>query len=133
MVPMTMPDVEGMTEAEAAALLAERSLTYRKVGEGAIIMDQVPAAGATVPGKAEVVLYFNNEAPSELVTVPDFLTYNLFNANYLANLNDVYILVTGANKNDPNVTATYQEIPAGTQVPRGTTIIVEFTDYSAGE
>ncbi|MBR6739297.1 MAG: hypothetical protein IKL99_06450, partial [Oscillospiraceae bacterium] len=50
---------------------------------------------------------------------------------YLANLNDVYILVTGANKNDPNVTATYQDIPAGTQVPRGTTITVEFTDYSA--
>lgn len=133
MVPMTMPDLTGMTEAEAAAALSEKTLTYRKVGEGAVVMDQIPAANATVPGKAEVVLYFNNEAPSELVTVPDFTTYNLNNANYLANINGLYILVTGANRMDPNVVATYQSVPAGTQVPRGTTVTVEFTDYSSGD
>lgn len=133
MVAMTMPDLTGMTEAEAAAALSEKTLTYRKVGEGAVVMDQIPAANATVPGKSEVVLYFNNEAPSELVTVPDFTTYNLNNANYLANINGLYILVTGANRMDPNVVATYQSVPAGTQVPRGTTITVEFTDYSSGD
>lgn len=133
MVAMTMPDLTGMTEAEAAAALSEKTLTYRKVGEGAVVMDQIPAANATVPGKAEVVLYFNNEAPSELVTVPDFTTFNLNNANYLANINGLYILVTGANRMDPNVVATYQSVPAGTQVPRGTTITVEFTDYSSGD
>ena len=133
MVPFTMPDVVGMTEAEARVLLEENWLTYRTVGEGATVMDQLPAAGSEVPGKAEVVLYFNNTAPTELVEVPDFRTYNLYNANYLANINGLYILVKGENKNDPNVTATYQDVPAGTQVPRGTTIVVEFTDYSSGD
>lgn len=133
MVPFTMPDLGGKTEAEAKVLLQEQHLTYRTIGEGAVITDQIPAAGATVPGNAEVVLYFNNTASTELVTVPDFATYNLYNANYLANINDLYILVVGANKQDPNVVATYQDIPAGTQVPRGTTVTVEFTDYSSGD
>jgi len=133
LIAVSMPNVTGMTEAEASALLAEQNLTYRKVGEGATIMDQLPAAGAFVPGKSQVVLYFNQTAPEDTVTVPNFLTYNLKNASDLAYLNGVYMLVTGANKNDPMVTATYQDIPAGTEVPRGTMITVEFTDYSAGE
>ena len=133
LVEHIMPDIIGMTEQEAAAVLEQKNLTYRVVGEGANVMDQLPAAGASVPGKSEVVLYFNQQAPADLVTVPDFLTYNLNNANYLATTNGLYMLITGANKHDPNVTATYQDIPAGTQVPRGTMVTVEFTDYSEGD
>ena len=133
LVEYSMPDLMGLTQEQAAAELEERNLTYRVVGEGATVMDQLPAAGASVPGKSEVVLYFNQSAPTDLVTVPDFVTYNLNNANYLATTNGLYMLITGANKHDPNVTATYQDIPAGTQVPRGTMVTVEFTDYSEGE
>lgn len=133
LIEHTMPDLIGLTEAEAAIELEKKDLTYRVVGEGATIMDQLPAPGASIPGKSEVVLYFNQSAPTDLVTVPDVLTYNLNNANYLITTNGLYMLITGANKHDPNVTATYQDIPAGTQVPRGTMITVEFTDYSAGE
>lgn len=133
LIEHAMPDLIGMTEEEAARELEKKNLTYRVVGEGATIMDQLPAPDASVPGKSEVVLYFNQTAPTDLVTVPDFLTYNLNNANYLATSNGLYMLITGANKHDPNVTATYQDIPAGTQVPRGTMVTVEFTDYSAGE
>lgn len=133
MVPITMPDLVGMTESEAKVLLAENSLNYRTIGEGATVMDQIPAAGAVVPGNAEVVLYFNNNAPTDLVEVPDFRTYSLFDCNYLANLKGLYVLVKGENKQDPSVVATYQNVPAGTRVPKGTTITVEFTDYSSGE
>ena len=133
LIEHTMPNLVGLTVEQAQKELEERDLTYRIVGEGAQIMDQLPAAGASIPGKSEVVLYFNQNAPTDLVTVPDFLTYNLNNANYLATTNGLYMLITGANKHDPNVTATYQDIPAGTQVPRGTMVTVEFTDYSAGE
>jgi len=133
LIEHTMPNLIGLTEPEAAEELAKRDLTYRTVGSGASIMGQLPAPGASIPGKSEVVIYFDQEAPTDLVTVPDFLTYNLNNANYLATSNGLYMLITGANKHDPNVTATYQDIPAGTEVPRGTMVTVEFTDYSAGE
>ena len=133
LIEHTMPNLIGLTEPEAAEELTKRDLTYRTVGSGASIMGQLPAPGASIPGKSEVVIYFDQEAPTDLVTVPDFLTYNLNNANYLATSNGLYMLITGANKHDPNVTATYQDIPAGTEVPRGTMVTVEFTDYSAGE
>ena len=133
LITISMPDVTGMTEAEAAAALEEKSFTYRKVGEGATVMDQLPAANAMIPGKSEVVLYFNQEAPDDMVEVPDFSGMTLANAQYLANNGGVYMLVTGANKDDMYTTVTYQDPVAGTEVPRGTTVTVEFTDHAAGD
>ncbi len=133
LITLSMPDLAGMTEAEAAEILSEKSFTYRKVGEGAVVMDQIPAAGAMIPGKSQVVLYFNQDAPDDLVEVPDFMGMTMFNANYLATNGGVYMLVTGANKDDMYTTVTYQNPAAGTMVPRGTTVTVEFTDHSAGD
>ena len=131
LITLSVPDVSGMTEAEAAAALSEKSFTYRKVGEGAVVMDQIPAAHAMIPGKSEVILYFSQEAPEENVTVPDFMGMTLISANNKATSNGLYMLVTGVNQDAYNVTATYQNPAPGTVVAQGTTITVEFTDYTA--
>ena len=49
-VNITLPDVIGMTEDEAAALLSGKSITYRTVGQGSTVSDQLPSPGAEVPG-----------------------------------------------------------------------------------
>ena len=131
LITLSVPDVAGMTEAEAAVALSEKSFTYRKVGEGAVVMDQIPAANAMIPGKSEVILYFSQEAPEKTVTVPDFVGMTLVSANNKAVGNGLYMLVTGVNQDAYNVTATYQSPAAGTEVALGTTITVEFTDYTA--
>ena len=41
----------GVSEKEAAAALADRSLTYKVVGSGNVVTGQIPAMGAEVPGK----------------------------------------------------------------------------------
>lgn len=138
MVAMSVPDLSGMTESEASAILTEKHLTYRRAGEGATITGQIPAAGSTIPGLSEMVLYFGTEVPGDLVTVPDFTDWSLYDANILANNNGLYLLVAGVNKGADeriySVRASHQDIAAGTQVPRGTTVTVEFTDYdTAGE
>ncbi len=133
LITLPVPDVTGMTEAEAAAALSEKSFTYRKVGEGAKVMGQIPSANAMIPGKSEVVLYFSQEAPDEMVEVPDFIGMTLVAANQKANYNDLYMLITGVNRDAYHVTATYQSPAAGTMVPMGTTVTVEFTDYTATE
>ena len=133
LITLPVPDVIGMTEGEAASLLADKSFTYRKVGEGAKVMGQIPAANALIPGKSEVVLYFSQEAPDEMVEVPDFIDMTLVAANQKANYNDLYMLITGVNRDAYHVTATYQSPAAGTMVPMGTTVTVEFTDYTAAE
>ena len=131
LITLSVPDVTGMTEAEAAAVLSEKSFTYRKVGEGAMVMGQIPAAGTNIPGKSEVILYFSQEAPDTTVEVPDFTGMTLVVANNQATSSGLYMLVTGVNQDAYNVTATYQDPPAGTEVPAGTTVTVEFTDYTA--
>ena len=131
LITLSVPDLTGLTEAEAAAALGEKSFTYRKVGEGAIVMGQIPAANSMIPGKSEVILYFSQEAPKDTVTVPDFMGMTLVSANYRAAENGLYMLVSGVNQDAYNVTATYQSPAAGTEVALGTTITVEFTDYTA--
>ena len=133
LITLPVPDVTGMTEGEAASMLSEKGFTYRKVGEGAKVMGQIPAANALIPGKSEVVLYFSQEAPDEMVEVPDFIGMTLVAANQKANYNDLYMLITGVNRDAYHVTATYQSPAAGTMVPMGTTVTVEFTDYTAAE
>ena len=131
LIALSVPDVIGMTEGEAAAALSEKSFTYRKVGEGAMVMGQIPASGAMIPGKSEVILYFSQEAPEQTVEVPDFSDMTLVAANNLAASNGLYMLITGVNQDAYHVTATYQDPAAGTEVPLGTTVTVEFTDFAA--
>lgn len=131
LITLAVPDLTGMTEAEAAAALQEKSFTYRRVGEGAVVMDQIPAPHALIPGKSEVIIYFSQEAPDEKVTVPDFSGMTLVAANQLAAREGLYMLITGVNQDAYNVTATYQSPEAGSQVELGTTVTVEFTDFTA--
>mgnify|MGYP004464505089 FL=1 len=130
-VNVTMPETVGMTEQEAAEALQKKSLTYRVVGDGAVVTDQIPAATAEVPGNSEVVLYMGAEKPTSTVTVPDFVGYAPADVNWLANNAGVYVQAKGTNLTENYVTVTYQDIPAGTEVERGTTITMEFTDHTA--
>ncbi len=131
LITLAVPDLTGMTEAEAATALQEKSFTYRRVGEGAVVMGQIPAPHALIPGKSEVIIYFSQEAPNEKVTVPDFSGMTLVSANQLAAREGLYMLITGVNQAAYNVTATYQSPEAGEQVKPGTTVTVEFTDFTA--
>ena len=45
----------------------------------------------------------------------------------------LYILVTGNDAVSTSVVVTAQEMPAGTQVEKGTTIKLEFTDTKASD
>jgi beta-lactam-binding protein with PASTA domain len=65
------------------------------------------------------------------VKVPDFSGLNRAGATEAAGKLGLYILVTGNTEISPNVTVTAQDIPAGTEVPRGTTITLHFTDTTS--
>ncbi len=131
-VNVKMPELTGMTQEEAAAALKSKSLTYRTLGTGAIVTDQIPAAGAELPGDSEVILYFDYEKSTEQVEVPDFVGYAVADVNWLANNAGVYVQAKGTDRTS-YATVTYQSVEPGTKVDRGTTITVEFTDHSSLE
>ena len=131
-INVKMPELTGMTLEEAQAALKERSLTCRTLGNGAIVTDQIPAAGAELPGNSEVILYFDYEKSTEQVEVPDFIGHSVADVNWLANYAGVYVQAKGTDSTS-YATVTYQSVEPGTMVDRGTTITVEFTDHSSLE
>lgn len=133
LITLAVPDLTGKTEAEASSALSDMSFTYRRVGSGATVTAQIPAPGAMIPGKSQVILYFGEEPPTDKVEVPDFSDMTLVSANQFAIKHGLYMLITGVNQDAWNVVATYQDIPAGTLVDRGTTITVEFTDITVDD
>ena len=84
-----------------------------------------------MPGASEIILYMGEEKPKDKIVVPDFMGMTVAQANNTAVGSGLYLQAKGTNKTDSNVTVTYQSIVAGTEVNRGTTITVEFTDHSA--
>ena len=121
----------GLTENEAAKLLKPQNLTALFVGDGQTVTGQIPAAGQTVPGGSQVLLYMGEEAPDHTVKVPDFSGLNRAQAAAAAGETGLYMLVTGSDEISPRVVVTSQDMPAGTEVPAGSTIKLQFTDTGA--
>jgi stage V sporulation protein D (sporulation-specific penicillin-binding protein) len=126
-----MEDLCGLTAEEAESKLKDMLLTAKFSGTGEKVTDQLPAAGQSVPGGSQVLLYLGEEKEETLVAVPDFTGMHRQQAHDAAGLLGLYILVKGNEEISPRVTVTAQQIPAGTQVPMGTTITLEFTDTGA--
>ena len=113
--------------------LKELGLSARFSGTEETVTAQIPAAGQTVPGGSQVLLYLGEEPESESVAVPNFIGMNRQQAADAAANLGLYILVTGNGDLDPKVVATAQSVAAGTEVVPGTTITVEFADTKAAD
>ena len=125
---LVMPDLSDLSAQEAEKQLKAMGLTMKTVGSGERVTAQIPAAGQSVPGGSEVLVYFGEAAEPEQVAVPDFTGMTRQAASDAAGKLGLYILVTGNPSLSYTVTVTGQQTAAGTLVPVGTTIILEFTD-----
>ena len=115
-VNFTVPDVIGMDETEAGELLAEKTITYRVVGTGSVVTDQLPVAGSQVPGNSQIILYMGAEKQATRVEVPDFIGCSVADVNYLASNAGLYVQAKGTDRTDVYVLAAYQDIDPGTEV-----------------
>ena len=129
----TLQDFTGTTIKEAEKILKTSYLTCKTVGSGDIITGQIPAAGQSVPGGSEVLLYLGEEVQDATVEVPDFLGMNRQQASDAAGALGLYILIAGNDRVDPAVTVVKQNISAGTAVDKGTVIELIFTDTRASD
>jgi stage V sporulation protein D (sporulation-specific penicillin-binding protein) len=128
---VSMPELADMTLSEARAALQEKNLTCRTVGTGETVTDQLPAAGATIPGGSEVVLYLGETPQETTVTVPDVLGKDAETANALLTQAGLYMKIIGATGADSTILAVSQSPSAGETVEPCTVVEVEFSDLSA--
>ncbi len=128
---VVVPDVTGLTLQEAKALLQEKNLGYRTQGDQETVTGQVPAAGATIPGSSEMVLYLGQEQDTGSVTVPDVTGKDAETANSILTQAGLYMKIIGATGAESTIAAVAQQPQAGETVSTGTVIEVEFSDLSA--
>ena len=121
-------DLTGMTGKEAKTALQEQGFEAVLLGDGETVTDQLPAAGQSLPGCSQVLVYMGQQAAEQTVAVPDFSGMNRQQASDAAGLLGLYILPKGNTEISANVQAVAQSIPAGTMVQTGTTVAVTFTD-----
>ena len=128
-VNIQMPDVRDMTAEEAKTTLAEQSLSCVTVGEGGTVTGQIPAPGGLLPGNSKVILYMGEEVPADKVTVPKLTGLTPARARKVMENSGLYLQTKGST--EAYSVVTDQDYPAGSEVPRGTTITVELTDQTA--
>ena len=127
---VSVPDVSGMTTGAAKEALAEKQLTFRSQGDGETVTEQVPPAGAVIPGGSEIVLYFGAHQPVGQVTVPDVVGKDAETANALLTGQGLYMKIIGAS-GEGSIVAASQRPEAGQTVGPGTVVEVEFSDLGA--
>ena len=133
-----VPDVRGMTVEEAVSALNKVGLeaTFMESEKAAAVQRQSPSPGNMVVKGSPVILYTawttfqGEEEEIEMVTVPDIMGMNRMRAM------DALIkagLVMDYDRIKSAGTVTLVQYPAGTKIPRGSTVHVEFTGGTAAE
>ncbi len=131
---VTMPGVTGWSVEDAEEVLNNKSMTYKVVGEGDVVTGQLPADGAKITTSSEVILYTEDDVPSDTVTVPNVVGMSPEEANRTIVNAGLYMSPSGALTEEvATVKATSQSLEYGTEVARGSVIDVEFKDSAVGD
>lgn len=125
-IDVSVPKVTDLDLDTAISRLLEKNLNYKVVGSGDTITDQIPAAGAIVPGTASIVLYMGEAKPSAPVIVPDVYGMTVSDAKAVLEGRGLYLKITG----DSGGTASKQSIVYGESVEPGAVVEVTFVDAS---
>ena len=124
-------NLTGLTIKEAKALVKERKLTLTALGDGETITSQLPAAGEQVLSGSEVLVYLGDEEGVRMVTVPDFTGMNRQQASEAAGKLGLFVIANGSAESASQVTVCSQKEPAGTELPVGSAVTLQFADAAA--
>ena len=127
---LTVPSVIGSTESEAAASLEQAGFSYRVVGEGDKVTDQVPSGGVRIPASGKVILYMGESKLTEQVEVPDLTGLTPDECRSVLEQYGLYLKQKGVASSQVtgSTTASRQSPAVGTKVNIGAVVTVEFSD-----
>ena len=121
-----VPSVVGQTPSAAQTKVTNVGLKVTVVGDGKKVVRQVPEAGQSIPSGGTVLLYTEADKV-DTVKVPDFSGRSVTEVNSIAAQMGLNVQMTGlVGGSSAAATANGQSIRAGTKVPRGTVINVNF-------
>ena len=118
---VTVPDITGLTLAQAKRLLTEKSLSMVDDGVADVVLYQLPPAGSSLVSGGEVMAYTasqGNITPETLVCVPDLTGLSDVDCARLTRQRNLLIEMSGTGL------CTTQKPAAGEYVPENTCIQV---------
>jgi len=127
---VVIPDFSGMSADELQATMDDYSLTYKVIGDGDVVTDQMPIAGSTLPRDTELTIYMGGNKPSAKIGVPDIVGMTYSGIRRLLKDSDLYIRPEGLVDTSAKVLSVGQSIEPGEFVERGTVITITFLDNS---
>ncbi len=122
-----VPEMTGMSVAEAKGKVTTAGLIYRVVGEGDTVTSQLPTAADTLYAGGLVILYTGDEGSSE-VTVPDFTGLSVGEVNTAAAEAGINVEFSGNTLEQAETRAYMQSVSPGTKVKQGSIVTVSFRD-----
>lgn len=122
-----VPEVAGMSLAEAQRALTESGFKSRIIGEGDTVTDQLPRSGVVIASCSEVLLYAGQSPAPTQETMPD--VRGLSYAEAVERLGDIGVYLSSGNSSTDaaNLIVSGQSIAPGTAVEHGT--VVDVTLY----
>jgi stage V sporulation protein D (sporulation-specific penicillin-binding protein) len=120
------PNLVGQTVTAAKATLSGDNLTMVQQGSGTKVTAQVPESGRPIPQGGRVIIYTGDTQVKSNVTVPNVLGLTATQANNAIAAQQLNIELVGNKLTDSGVTAYAQNPVAGTKVPLGTVVTVQF-------
>ena len=122
-----VPEVAGMSLAEAQRALTESGFKSRIIGEGDTVTDQLPRPGVVIASGSEVLLYAGQSPAPTQETMPD--VRGLSYAEAVERLGDIGVYLSSGNSSTDaaNLIVSGQSIAPGTAVEHGT--VVDVTLY----
>ena len=118
-----VPDVMGLSIAEAQSKLAESGLSCRVIGSGGAVTSQLPAANSVIASGSEVLLYAD-AAPTGGGSVPNLNGMTYSQAREALAAMGLFIGSDSSVTDADNQMVSGQDIRAGTSAKAGTVITV---------
>lgn len=127
-IDVGVPEVTDADIAVAKKKISDMGLRYTIIGGGSKVIRQMPASSAVVNSGSTVVLYTEDVA-DKMVTVPDVTGKYLSQVKASLSSHGLNLSIVGAGatgSSSDRTIAAVQTPAAGTQVPQGSVIKVEF-------
>lgn len=123
-----VPDLTGMSLADARYALSQAGLSSRVVGSGETVSSQLPAANSVIASGSEVIIYAGSEPAAGAVSLPDLRGMSYSEARDALALYGLFLNTDSSVTDAAGQAVSAQDISPGTEIERGGVVTVTLVD-----
>lgn len=126
---VTVPMLVNCTLSQAAESLKDSSLSYRTIGQGDTVTDQLPVAGTSIAGDSQIILYLGGaEISPNTETVPELTGMSYSAARDKLSSLGLFISTRSVVDQNSSQIISSQSVAAGTAADHGCIVEVTLID-----